>query len=362
MRVSLPVLAVLIVGCGGRDTGSGSDEIVIDSANARLSGLETTRSLAELPDGRVAIAQPTVPAVLVTDLVSGESDTIGKAGEGPGEYRSPGVVSVRHGNVELFDALQRRLTTWTPSGELVGSSTIATLPGFTVAFDTLGHLFAEQPSSAGFIVIGQEVDSLGPKDSTWIYRLNPGETVRDTVGRLYEIGWEIIRLGRSGIARLRRLYQSPDVWGALPDGSLWIARGRENRVDRRSPDGRWTIGAPRPFTPTPTTDADRQKLPVFPGAPAPSDTAYREMPKEKGPFSEAVAAPDGEVWTHLQQAAGATREAYAVFPVAGPSTRTVLLPKGRTLLALSERYLYTLHEDADGFRVLERYDRPRETR
>ena len=44
---------------------------------------------------------------------------------------------------------------------------------------------------------------------------------------------EIIRIG-NGIARMRRLYQSADLWGVTPDGTLWVARGRENLVDRVS--------------------------------------------------------------------------------------------------------------------------------
>ena len=34
-----------------------------------------------------------------------------------------------------------------------------------------------------------------------------------------------------------------DRWGVLPDGSLWVARVYENRVDWRDPDGKWTRGS-----------------------------------------------------------------------------------------------------------------------
>lgn len=359
MRRLILAAASAVIACAGgsRDAGDAA-ETVIDSATASLGQLEGTRHLAELPDGRVAIAQPSVPSVLIADLATGDVDTIGKAGQGPGEYRAPGYVTARNGTLEIFDAMQRRRTSWSlADGRLVATSTIANLPGFTLAFDTLGYLYVEQPSSAGFIVVGQEVDSLGPKDSTWIYRLRPDEPTRDTVAQLYEIGWEVVPLGSSGIARLRPLYATPDVWGVVDDGTLWVARGRENRVDRRSPDGRWTIGTPRPFVPARTTDADRQKVPTFPGGPPPTDTGYRKMPEAKGPFSDAIGAPNGEVWTRLQQEASAPRERYAIFPVSGPSVHTVSLPKGRQVVLITERHIYAMHEDDDGFRVLERFAR-----
>ena len=358
-------LTLTALACAGETAGrdGAAGEIALDSATATLEQLEATRHLAELPDGRVAIAQPSVPSVLIADLATGELDTLGKAGQGPGEYRAPGYLRVRDGALEMFDAMQRRHTSWAlDDRRLLATSTVANLPGFTLAFDTLGNLYVEQPSSAGFIVVGQEVDSLGPKDSTWVYRLKPGEPGRDTVGQLYEIGWEIVPLGKSGIARLRPLYATPDLWGVFDDGTLWIARGRENRIDRRSPGGTWTLGTPRPFVPAATTAADRQKVPTFPGGPAPTDTGYRQMPKEKGPFSDALATPDGEVWTRLQQEASASRERYAIFPPTGPSVQTLSLPKGRQVLLVTNAHIYAMFEDDDGFRVLERYDRPRGTR
>jgi hypothetical protein len=48
---------------------------------------------------------------------------------------------------------------------------------------------------------------------------------------------------------------------------------------------------------------------------------------------------------------------YEVFPVNGPSIRTVILPKDWKVVAVTARHVYAVHEDEDGFRVLERMDR-----
>jgi len=349
-------IVALAAACGGAEARPDDLDVALDSAEATLEGLDFIAGIAELPDGRVVITQPQVPSILFADLATGEVDTVGAAGEGPGEYRFPGQVHAGGGQVNVFDFGTRRLTTWNADGSLGGSIAIATMPGFTIAFDTLGYMYAEQPTSEGFVVQGQEIDTTRSKDSTWVYRLRPNEPGRDTVARLYEIGNEIIRIG-NGIARMRRLYQSADLWGVTPDGTLWIARGRENRVDRVSADGRLTVGAPRAFTPIRTTDADRQRLKPFRGFPG--DSIERELPAEKGPYTEAIGAPDGEVWTRLNQAAGFTREVYAVHPVSGAPERTVSLPKDHQVRAITERYVYVTHEDEDGFQVLGRFPRPR---
>ena len=357
MRTELLLASLVVAGaaCSGGDARAGSTEIVLDSAEASLGELDHVSGLAELPDGRVVITQGAVPSVLFADFSSGEIDTIGRSGEGPGEYRFPGIVFMKGGRVSMFDFGPRRLTTWNADGSLDSALSIATMPGFTIAFDTIGYMYAEQPTSEGFVVMGQELDSTRSKDSTYVYRFRPNASERDTIARLYEIGNEIIRIG-NGIARMRRLYQSADVWGVTPDGTLWIVRGRENRVDRRAPDGTWTIGAPRPFTPIPTTEADRQKLPPFRGIAG--DSVDRELPKEKGPYQDAVGAPDGEVWTRLNQPTGHTREIYAIHPVSGAPERTVSFPKGYRVRAITDRYVYVTHEDENGFQVLERFGRP----
>lgn len=361
MRMSLRGLSAVAAlfaaaGCGRADAGAASIEVVLDSADAALSGLDFVGGLAELPDGRVVITQPGVPSVLFADLETGEVDTVGGAGEGPGEYRFPRGLFAQGGQVRMFDFGPRRLTTWNADGSLAGSISIATMPGLTVTFDTIGYMYAEQPTMEGFVLTGQELDSTRSKDSTYIYRFRPNEPPRDTIARLYEIGHEVIRVG-SGIARRRWLYQSADLWGVLPDGTLWIARGRENRIDRRAPGGTWTLGTPRPFTPIPTTDADRRKMGPFRGEAG--DSVELELPKEKGPYVDAVAAPDGEVWTRLNQAAGFTKELYAIHPVEGVPERTVSMPKDYRVQAISADHVYATHEDDDGFQALTRYRRPR---
>ncbi len=350
----LAAAAIAAVACTKGEGRVASNEVRLGPPDASVGQLDYFGQIAEMPDGRVVIPQYAGP-VVVADFRTGALDTLGRKGDGPGEYRSPTLALARHGRPAVLDAMARRLTIWNPDGTPDSTVLIPDIGSFELRLDTAGYLYAEQPASAGFIMSGQEIDSLSPKDSTWIYRMHPPDPGQDTVARLHDIGWAVVRF-KGGVTRMRRLYASQDQWGVLPGGSLWVLRGEQNRVDRRSPDGVWTTGVPRAWTPIRTTDADRV---YFSGQWIKAeDSVLEPMAEMKGPFQEAVATPDGAVWARLNTVAGDTVTRYALFPVTGPSTRTVLLPAGRQVIAVTGEYVYAVHEDEDGFRVIERMNRP----
>ena len=349
------VAMALLVGACAHPRSTDADDVAVSQATGHLSQLERVWSLAELPDGRVVIPQS--QAVLRADLGAGIADTLGRSGEGPGEYKQPFRVLLVRGGIAMLDGQLSRLTIWNADGSVRSTAPVPRYASLGGVLDTVGHAFFEQlPAN---VSIGEINEAGRAKDSTAIYRMTLPGPQYDTVAKIYEIGKVTIRFGDGATFR-PRLYQTPDVWGVLPDGTLWIARGRENRIDRMRVDGTWTIGTPRPWKPIPVTRADWRRMHSFPGLPSSSvlDTMYEPMAESKGPFAEAVAAADGEVWTRLHQPAGYTRERYAIFPVSGPSIRTASLPLGRILVAITARNLYTIHEDDDGFWELERFDRP----
>ena len=65
-------------------------------------------------------------------------------------------------------------------------------------------------------------------------------------------------IGDAGRRFERRVFSGTDHWGVLADGSLWVARVYHNRVDVRSPDGRWTKGQPLPDRVLEVTRFDRE--------------------------------------------------------------------------------------------------------
>jgi hypothetical protein len=82
------------------------------------------------------------------------------------------------------------------------------------------------------------------------------------------------------------------------------------------------------------------------------------MAKVKGPFADALAAEDGEVWLVLHGVAGDTvTRLLAVRPGDG-APRLYSIPSGHKLAAVGREWVYLSREDLDGFTVLEWRKRP----
>ena len=80
--------------------------------------------LRELSDGRLIISDRTEQVVRFIDLETGDLQDIGRAGEGPGEYRMPGNLLPLPGDSTLLSDLGRRHSPhvmpgqWHPTGGL----------------------------------------------------------------------------------------------------------------------------------------------------------------------------------------------------------------------------------------------------
>lgn len=253
-RIQIAAL-LMLAACSGSEAKPTVAEESLGAPVAEMSGLDRVWQPVELPDGRLLAVSG--GALVLLDLDSRTVDTVGRNGQGPGEYEWVGHPHMKGGRLWAVDPMQQRLVSWevdgTPGPLMTFAVTIVASPN---AADTMGHIYFEQPSTTGFVVSGQEIDTTRSKDSTWVYRFTPPDTKRDTVARLYEVGWEALRLPGGGVARLRQDYVSADRWGVLPDGTLWIARGQENRVDRRTSDGTWVVGSARSWEPVSTVEAD----------------------------------------------------------------------------------------------------------
>jgi len=224
---------------------------------------------------------------------------------------------------------------------------------FAVDLDAQGRVYWGDIPPEGRQFLGPGDRAGRHADSTWIYRLKPPGRAFDTVA-------SIVHRSAAWIGSVYRLpvrFGAHDEWGALPDGSLWIARAGQNRVDRKAPDGPWRLGAPLAWRPVRTTRADERRIPDL-STPERGDSTFHPMARVKPPFDYAIADDAGEVWTHVVQPNGYTQELFAVFPAFGASTSRMALPKGRRIVRLSAAWVYALVEDADGGWTLERYSRP----
>src|SRR5690606_33992250 len=111
------------------------------------------------------------------------------------------------------------------------------------------------------------------------------------------------------------------------------------------------------WSPVPTTPADVEYFapdPDFPGL----DTIPRPMAEAKGPIEAAVAADDGTVWVQRAVPAGSPVEQLQRYPSDGGAPDLVAtVPRGRRVVAATDRHLYTALEETSGLWVLEQIGR-----
>jgi hypothetical protein len=353
----------------------------LTTADARFPHtFSSIRGLRELPDGRVMVADGIDEVVLIADLKTGKGDTLGRVGQGPGEYKSPDAIySLPGGGTLLVDLGNGRLNYLGPDGRYRESAPIAqgNMPRLSIIIprgvDGQGRVYF-QPAMGG--------PRGGVPDSASVVRWNRAQSAFDTVAR---VKLPEMKTESSGTANNQRMSQRPrpypiqDSWNVGPNGQVAIARGREYRVDWITADGRLVRGRPVTVTPVPVRDADKREWVAEqanglrvnmenrngqmtmsfgrggnPDAEEEEAIEATEWPAAKPPFSGVWVSPAGEAWVERSVPAGSPR-VMDVFDAAGVLKSRVTLPAGRRLVGFGNGVIYLRHSDESDLQHLERY-------
>ena len=200
----------------------------------------------------------------------------------------------------------RRTSIWSADGHLVRS-----IPAADVARGALpegrdqgGRFYLELAAPAG-------TDGSGNRDSAAVVVADPGITHVDTLARLAPLDLAEV-IGEAGRRFERRVFSGTDHWGVLADGSLWVARVYHNRVDVRSPDGRWTKGQSLPDRVLEVTRFDRELF--FRKFPPELRATAERLPfaPVKPPFEAAITDPAGNIWLEKSRAPADSSRRYHV--------------------------------------------------
>ena len=307
--------------------------------------LAEVEEVHEDADGRVWVALYQRPGLLRASF--GETttaDTLGALGNQPGQFRMPfAVMDAPGGGVAALDGVAHRLVGFAHDGSPDFVDTIPqSVDQFLVRRDTLGAWVSALSERA-------------KGDSVPLLRVSGGNA--DTIARIHTPEATVrIPMGQRSYTAPPE-YAPRDLWGVLADGTVWIARGGPHQVDYRLPSGAWTVGGPRSYSPVASSDADRGLLRGLPADPAIAVEALTYAPV-KGPFIEARAARDGEVWTWRTQAAPKSEERYTVFRPGEAATVDVTLPLYHRVVGLGARSVYVAERLDDGRWRVTRHPRP----
>lgn len=356
------LVAAVTLACSAAESQSGLPlEAKLPASYGTLS------NVVELRDGRVVFTDTKNKLFLSADLKTGKVDTLGKRVDSlprsapAGHYRFPGWVAHLAGDtVALVDFSAIRTTRWSEQGQPLDVLPIRVVSGETpvLLYDTVGHGYKIDYQA---ILAGGEPGRAVRPDSIPVLRIALKSGVADTIANLAAPEYGEATFGDQ-IQQAAKVFAPNDYFGVLPDGTAWVARGHENRVDWRSVDGKWSRGQARPYTKSPVTQADRDRVLAqvrekgkqF-GMPQDLSITY-PFAETKPPFDFVMGRPDGEVWLQRPRAQEDAALVYDVANRQGGWQREVTLPKGASLAGFGAKgAVYASIKNADGRRTVGRF-------
>lgn len=324
-------------------------------------------NVIELSDGRVMFADTRGKLFLRGDLKTGKVDTLGSrvdtlAPGGPAsQYKFPGWVAHLGGDtVALVDFSALRTTLWSEAGRPLGVLAIQRVAGNTpvLAYDTLGRGYKIDYQA---VLGGGEPGRPVRPDSIPVLRLSLRAEAVDTVAQLASPEYGDAVFGEQ-VQQAAKVFAPQDFFGVLPDGTAWVARGRENRVDWRSVDGTWTRGRPRTYPKLPVTQADRERVLAQVREQGKQFGMPQDLPitypfaETKPPFDFALGRPTGEVWLQRPRQQENSPLTYDVVDHKGLWQRQVAFPQGTVLAGFgAEGAVYASVKNPDGSRTVARF-------
>lgn len=299
-------------------------------------------NVVELDGDRVAFVETRDKLFLSADLRTGKVDTLGSRVDSIGpdspaaQYKFPGWIAHLAGDtVALVDFSAQRTTLWNEQGKPLKVLAIAPVAGNTpvLVYDTVGHGYKIDYQA----ILGGSGPGDPPRpDSVAVLRIGLATGKVDTVAQLAAPLFGKARFGDQE-QQAATVFAPNDFFGVLPNGTAWVARGGENRVDWRAPDGRWSLGKKRDYPKVPVTQADRERVLAQVREQGKQYGMPQDLPIEypfaasKPPFDFALGRPNGELWLQRPRAEEDGQATYDIYNAQGQWQREVAFPKGSTL-------------------------------
>jgi hypothetical protein len=338
------VFAGLLAACGASKPSAPVIDLV-PHGDTVLTPYSEVAEAAWLGGNRWALVAPSNDAAAVVDFARRTSIPLG--GAKSKEFRNPSNLFFANDTVYVGDWGLRRLTLWTPEGRPVRSiPASATVRGsLPRARDSAGQFYLELSPRPG-------PDGSGNRDSAAVARVDPDFTRVDTIARLAPLDIAEV-VGDAGRRFERRVFSGVDRWGVLPDGSLWVARVYDNRVDWRGRGGTPLRGHPLPDRVLEVTRYDRELfLRKFPPE---LRTTAQELPFAalKPPFEAALTSPGGEVWLEKSRAPADSSRRYHVVDRRGRLAEEVRIRGQGRIMALGAGTALVAEPTPDGIRLIQ---------
>jgi hypothetical protein len=288
-----------------------------------------------------------MPPGRVVGLVDVAGRTVGPlGGRARKELRDPSALFAAGDTLYVADWGLRRTTLWTREGRFARAvpTTAAVRGALPRDRDAAGRFYLELAPPA-------RPDGSHARDSAAVVRAGAALERADTIARLAPLDLAEVR-DEGGRRFERRVLSGEDHWGVLPDGSLWVARVYQNRVDWRAPGGEWLRGALLPDRVLEVTRYDRELF--VRRFPPELRASAHQLPFAaiKPPFEGGLASASGEVWLRKSRAPADSAGRYHVIDRRGRLVREVRVPGPGQVVAVSRDAALVAEPFAEGTRLL----------
>jgi hypothetical protein len=350
--------------------------VTLGPATATLSeDFSQIASMRELSDGRVLVTDFRDQRVAVGDFRSNSAKTIGRRGDGPGEYVLVNRLLPFNGDTTLmaFEGA-RRWTVITPDLKF------STIPPDSRVVEMFGHGLVVGGDRRGYLLTqGNPLRKQGiERDTSPLLLLAPKSAKFDTIGRTD--GGEAPHQPPPGPEKVSA-YQQYDNKAMGADGWIVVVRHNPYRVEWRSPDGRWRVGPVVDEPPVPVTGAEKQaffdrrakaranaatKVITVPGVvktnpgvdvPEPEFIFPEVIPPFAAGFPPLI-SPHGEVLVRRNRTAASTGPLFDVFDRRGVRVYQLATAANQRPIAFGASCLYVVTTDDDGIERLSRHAWP----
>jgi hypothetical protein len=278
----------------------------------------------------------------------GYARTIGRKGEGPGEFQSLlDMKFLGDGRLLVLDLRARRSSLFSPAGQFLESHSWRNSHFQILFVDDAGYLCDENLYGADSKVLVTKFDFQGNELEKW--------------GEFTPIGFQMKRIGDSMLSITTPQTPHSIFAGDPARRRLYHCLNDSYLIEVYEPPGKLVRKIDRPYQPVPFTkndaeayyaDVDRRNNPQF------SEMARElELPKVKTVTENMLVDDHGNLWVATQELSevdGESRRAWDVFNPDGHYLTRLWLTMSPGLFV--EGKMYRLHADEEtGFRTVRRY-------
>ena len=313
----VPVITITDASMGGKEFFSLPNDIAVDA------------------EGRVLVSDGQANNIKVFDAAGKFLKTIGKAGQGPGDFNYPTDIEIANGRLYVRELMNGRISIFDVEDKYLSSIPTPREGG---SWRTLRAL-----PNGRFIVEKEKVDRTKP------------ETPQEAILELYSRELELVRTVYTHRVFRNKYITEPQrtnlpvpfaarvVWDLLPDGKIAIGFSGKYEIQVYDPDQGKLASFEHAFTPIEVTAKDKEDFfqgitfgygsssgGMVTGARGAPDFMRKltEFPKFKPSFQELKTDREGNIWVQPSAAGEGVSAAFDTFDRGGAFLGSVRMAEG----------------------------------